>query len=203
MKRFFNLLFIGVTITFMTACGNGWGGEAPAADAGSQEEADSQVEAGQALEEEMVLEETNEKDTEILQASQAGADETGEEEENHMTMNIQIGEHLLTATLVENSSTEALIGMLSEGPVTVEMNDYAGMEKVGTLPESLPRNDEQINTGAGDLILYQGNSFVIYYGTNSWSLTRLGKIDGVTQQELMDILGEGSVTAVLSMENAK
>ncbi|MCM1153823.1 MAG: cyclophilin-like fold protein [Roseburia sp.] len=121
------------------------------------------------------------------------------EEENDMKMNIQIGDNVLTAALVQNSSTEALIEMLSEGPVTIEMNDYAGMEKVGSLPESLPRNDEQINTGAGDLILYQGNSFVIYYDTNSWSLTRLGKIEDMTQQELKDILGDGSVTAVLSL----
>lgn len=71
--------------------------------------------------------------------------------------------------------------------------------KVGPFPKSLPRNDEQISTEAGDLILYQGNSFVIYYDTNSWNFTRLGKIDNVTQQELKEILGSGSVTAVLSL----
>lgn len=119
------------------------------------------------------------------------------QEEKEMVMNIQIGEHVLTATLVQNSSTEALVEMLSEGPVTINMNDYANMEKVGSLPASLPRNDKQISTAAGDLILYQGNSFVIYYDTNAWSLTRLGKIENVTQQELKEILGSGSVTAVL------
>ncbi len=125
--------------------------------------------------------------------------ENKEQEKNEMVINIQIGEHLLTATLTQNSSTEALLEMLSKGSVTIDMNDYAGMEKVGALPESLPRNDEQINTDAGDLILYQGNSFVIYYDTNSWSLTRLGKINDVTKQELKEILGDGSITAVLSL----
>lgn len=124
-----------------------------------------------------------------------------EQEETEMMLNIQVGEHMLTATLVQNSSAEALAEMLSEGPVTIEMNDYANMEKVGTLPESLPVNDERISTDAGDLILYQGNSFVIYYDTNSWSLTRLGKVNGVTRQELKDILGEGDVTVVLSMDS--
>ena len=114
-------------------------------------------------------------------------------------MNIQIGDHLLTATLVENSSTEALIELLKDGPITIDMNDYASMEKVGPFPQSLPRNDEQISTDAGDLILYQGSSFVIYYDTNSWNFTRLGKINDVTKQELRDILGSGSVTAVLSL----
>ncbi len=121
------------------------------------------------------------------------------QEEKEMEMNIQIGEHVLTAKLVQNSSTEALVEMLSEGPVTITMNDYANMEKVGSLPASLPRNDKQISTEAGDLILYQGNSFVIYYDTNAWSLTRLGKIENVTQQELKEILGSGSVTVVLSL----
>lgn len=144
-------------------------------------------------------EETKQTETTQAESEQTETTQTEQEENNIMKMNIQIGENILTATLVQNSSTEALIELLSEGPVTINMNDYANMEKVGTLPQGLPRNDEQINTGAGDLILYQGNSFVIYYGNNSWSLTRLGKVDDVTQQELMDILGSGSVTAVLSL----
>ena len=78
-----------------------------------------------------------------------------DKEEKEAMINIQIGEHLLTAALVQNSSTKTLLEMLSEGPVTIHMNDYANMEKVGSLPESLPRNDERISTDAGDLILYQ------------------------------------------------
>lgn len=63
------------------------------------------------------------------------------------------------------------------------MHDYSNFEKVGPLGATLPTNDEQITTQAGDLILYQGSSFVIYYDTNSFSLTRLGKIDNVSQEE--------------------
>lgn len=121
-----------------------------------------------------------------------------EKEESEMRLNIQAGEHLLTATLAQNSSAEALVEMLSEGTVTIQMSDYANMEKVGSLPDSLPGNDEQISTEAGDLILYQGNSFVIYYDTNSWNLTRLGKINDMNQQELKEILGDGDITVELS-----
>jgi len=124
---------------------------------------------------------------------------SNEKEELKYMMNIQIGENLLTATLEHNSSAEALLKLLSEGPVTIHMSDYAGMEKVGTLPSSLPRNDRSINTDACDLILYQGDQFVIYYDTNSWSLTRLGRINNTTQSELKKILGAGDVTAVLSL----
>jgi hypothetical protein len=114
------------------------------------------------------------------------------------TMKIIIGNRELTATLVQNSSTEALKELLRAGPVTINMRDYGNMEKVGSFGRSLPTNDERITTEPGDLILYQGNSLVIYYAPNTWSFTRLGKINGVTQAELINILGEGNVTVTLS-----
>lgn len=115
-------------------------------------------------------------------------------------LKIKIGNRTLTATLAENSSVDALKEMLANGDIIIEMSDYANFEKVGSLGVSLPRNDEQITTEPGDLILYQGNSFVIYYDTNSWSFTRLGKINDITQAELKEILGDGNVTVTLSME---
>jgi len=115
-------------------------------------------------------------------------------------MNITIGDTVLTATLVENSSAAALIDALSQDPITINMRDYGEMEKVGSLGMELPRNDEQITTEAGDIILYQGNALVIYYTPNSWNFTRLGKINDVSADELKEILGDGSVTVTLSMQ---
>lgn len=115
------------------------------------------------------------------------------------TINILVKNRILTATLVQNSSAKALLEMLADGPVTIQMSDYANMEKVGQLPQSLPRNDEQIHTDFGDLILYQGNSFVIYYDQNSWNLTRLGKIENISKAELKKLLGDGSVSITLSL----
>lgn len=114
-------------------------------------------------------------------------------------LSLQIGDTVLTATLEENSSVQALREMLADGPLVIDMEDYADMEKVGSLGQSLPTNDEQITTEAGDLILYQGNSFVIYYAPNSWNFTRLGKINDVSGEELREILGEGDVSVTLSL----
>jgi len=114
-------------------------------------------------------------------------------------MNIQIGDRALTATLAENSSVDALKEALSQGPITISMRDYGSMEKVGSLGMDLPRNDQQITTEAGDIILFQGNMFVIYYAPNSWNFTRLGKINNVTAEELKKILGDGNVTITLSL----
>lgn len=112
---------------------------------------------------------------------------------------IKIGNSVLEAELAENSSAETLLEKLKENDITIQMSDYGNFEKVGELGFSLATNDEQITTESGDLILYQGNKFVIYYDTNSWNFTRLGKIKNISQDEFKSILGNGDVTAVLTI----
>ena len=87
---------------------------------------------------------------------------------------------------------------MQEEPVTIQMSDYAGFEKVGDLGTDLPASDRQTTTQAGDIVLYQGNQIVIFYGSNSWSYTRLGRIDDLTGWE--EALGNGDVTLTLSPE---
>ena len=122
------------------------------------------------------------------------------EELTDMKMNIQIGETTFTATLADNSSVDALKELMADEPFTLNMSDYANMEKGADLGVILPQNNEQMNTQAGDIILYQGRTFVIYYDTNSWSLTPIGKIDNVDAEELREVLGTGDVTVTLSLE---
>lgn len=114
-------------------------------------------------------------------------------------MKLNIGETVFTATLADNSSAKALKEKLKQGPVTIQMEDYAHMEKVGPLGFHLPTNDRQFTTKAGDLVLYLGNSFVIYYAPNSWRFTKLGQIDNVTAQDLKKALGRKDVTVTLSL----
>ena len=124
---------------------------------------------------------------------------TGPMEGEDGMLNIAVNKTVLTAALADNSSARALAELLADGPLSVEMRDYNRMEKVGPLGADLPANDEWIDAQAGVLILYQGNQLVIYYGANSWSLTRLGRIEGVGAGELRDILGGGDVRVTLSM----
>lgn len=100
----------------------------------------------------------------------------------------------VTATLVANKATEELLKIL---PVTIEMYPYGGFEVVGALPKSLPTSNTKITTVAGDIMLYQGNQLVIFYGSNSWSYTRIGKIDEATVSKIKDFLGEGNCTVTL------
>ncbi len=113
-------------------------------------------------------------------------------EENVMKqITLSFNDHAYTATLADNSSAEAFAQLLESGPLTVSAHDYGNFEKVGDLGTELPRNDEQITTSPGDIILYQGDQITVYYAQNSWSFTRLGRIDDPSG--LREALGDGDV----------
>lgn len=115
-------------------------------------------------------------------------------------ISIAVNNHTLMATLADNSSAKAFAELLNDGPLTLDLHDYGNFEKTGSLPQTLPRNDEPIDTDFGDLILYQGNQFVLYYDKNSWTFTRLGHLDSsVTKEESKSILGEENVTVTVSL----
>ena len=113
---------------------------------------------------------------------------------------IQVGDRSFYFRFEDNSSAEALQEKLKNGLLEVQMHDYGHFEKVGTLPWTLPANDTQITTEPGDIILYQGNQLTIYYDENTWNFTRVGKIEDVTKEELLEVLGEGDVTVQIYLE---
>ena len=130
--------------------------------------------------------------------------QTIKEEDMTEKMYITIGNQTLPVTLVKNNATEALMAALAANPITYEADDYGGFEKVGALGMSLPTNNQQLTTQAGDVILYSGNQIVLFYGSNSWSYTRLGRIEYESLEQLKSFLkaGQGRVSVTLSAENA-
>ena len=114
---------------------------------------------------------------------------------------ITIGGVTKSATMVSNSSTDALVAQLQKGDITYEAHDYGNFEKVGPLGYTFPENNEQINTVPGDLILYQGSNLCIYYDTNSWNFTRIGKLDNMTQADIKTWVNAGgeNVSVTLSV----
>jgi len=117
-----------------------------------------------------------------------------------LKLKILVNDTTLTATFEENSSADSLVSLLRKGSITLDMHDYGSFEKVGDLPVALPRNDTQIDTDAGDIILYQGKSITIYYDKNSWNFTRLARIDNVDKKRLKEILGKGNAEVTFSIE---
>lgn len=134
-------------------------------------------------------------EADVPQAAEEPQEASHDQEES--ALKITVGDEELLATFEDNSSAEEFRELLEEGPITIEMEDYGGFEKVGPLGTSLSRNDTQITTQPGDVILYQGNQITIYYGTNSWSFTRLARIDDPS--DLQEKLGEGAVSVTFSL----
>ena len=116
---------------------------------------------------------------------------------------ITIGDITKTATMVDNSATQELVTKLQSSPLTVTLNSSGGFEIWGALGFSLPTNNEQMNAQPGDIVLYNGSNIFMFYGTNSWSYTRLGIIDGLSESELRTFLkaGESNISVTLSLSN--
>lgn len=132
-----------------------------------------------------------------LETEQPPASGTNDKEQTAMKMNVEIGAYTFTAALEDNEAVRELVEMLQAGPVTINMSDYSGFEKVGPLGKSLTTSNSQTTTAAGDIVLYNGNNIVMFYGSNSWSYTRVGKIDDLT--DWTAALGSGDITAVFTL----
>lgn len=117
---------------------------------------------------------------------ESSGDTTGETEVT--VIYLYVDGSRLSVTLAKNAAVDGLLERLRQGEITYIAKDYGGFEKVGSLGFSLPTNNEQIRGSAGDVLLYQGNQLVILYESNTWSYTRIGKID---DDELRATIGEG------------
>ncbi len=117
--------------------------------------------------------------------------EIGETEEE--TMKLTIGGEAVPVTWEENESVEALKTL---APLEIELSMYGGFEQVGPIGQSLPRDDKQTTTAAGDIVLYSGNQIVVFYGSNSWAYTRLGHVD-LPAADMARLLGNGDVTIAI------
>ena len=113
---------------------------------------------------------------------------------------VKINDDVFDVKLENNSATQELIKELKKGNITVNASEYGGFEKVGDLGFSLPISDENIGTNPGDIVLYQGDKISLFYGSHSWSYTKLGKIDNVDSNKLKEVLGSGDVTLEFSLK---
>ena len=128
----------------------------------------------------------------------AREERTTEETQVNKALTLKISGREVPVTWENNDSVAALSELSSDG-LTVNMSMYGGFEQVGSLGSSIPRNDKQTSTSYGDIVLYQGNQIVIFYGSNSWSYTRLGHIN-LSRSEMTDLLSDGDVTINLKYE---
>ena len=135
--------------------------------------------------------------------SQIEADVTPTFAEENTTMDkmyITIGGQTQLVTLVDNDATRELVAALQSAPITVTLNDN-NFEIWGSLGRSLTTKNEQMTAQPGDIVLYNGSNICIFYDSNSWSYTRLGKIDGLSGSQLRTFLkaGQNNISVTLSL----
>ena len=123
-----------------------------------------------------------------------------ESEQETDTMILKINGETVSVEWEDNESVEALMDLVSKEPLSIRMSMYGGFEQVGSIGTSLPRNDVQTTTEAGDIVLYSGDQIVIFYGSNSWSYTRIGRITDKNVDELAEMLGKEDVTISVDSE---
>ena len=122
---------------------------------------------------------------------------TVESQEATAEMEMYIGDQSVQVQWETNDAVNALKEKVQEETLIIDMSMYSDFEQVGELGFGLPANDKQIQTKAGDIMLYAGDKIVVFYGTNSWDYTPLGKIQDKSPEELAELLGNGDVSITL------
>lgn len=138
-------------------------------------------------------EETTATVKENTETTQAETNQIPEDSTEVTEMRVLIDGTEVSVEWEDNESVDALRELAASDGLEVNMSMYGGFEQVGSIGQSIPRNDEQTTTKAGDIVLYSGNQVVVFYGSNSWAYTRLGRITEKTEQELAEMLGNGDV----------
>ena len=143
------------------------------------------------------ISESEDIEAESIEETDTSSDDTGIGDN---TMIMKIGDTKVNVEWEDNQAVEALRDMAKDGDITIQMSMYGGFEQVGSIGQSLPRDDKQTTTSSGDIVLYSGNQMVVFYGSNSWSYTRLGHISDKDEAEMADLLSNGDVTITISRE---
>ena len=118
--------------------------------------------------------------------------------EKAKTMVLKIGDTEVPVIWEDNASVDD-IKALAENGISIEMSMYGVFEQVGSIGQSITSNDEQTTTSPGDIVLYSSNQVVIFYGSNTWAYTRLGKVD-LSEEELTALLSNGDVTITITLQ---
>lgn len=121
------------------------------------------------------------------------------ENNENTNLTLSVDRTPLSVKWENNESVSALKKLASEKDLTIKAHQYGGFEQVGSLPQRIESNDVHMTAQPGDIMLYSSNSVVLYYGTNTWSYTKLGHIENLSEAELKKLLSGETVTLTFSL----
>ena len=136
--------------------------------------------------------------TQPIKNTQNSLTEETSDERTDTGMKMYINDKEIPVTWENNPSVSALRSDLQAGDIVVSMSMYSNNEQVGPLDKSYPSNDIQTTTNNGDIVLYRSDQIVIFYDSNSWAYTRLGKMD-LSENEVVNLLSNGDVSIRLTL----
>ena len=187
-KQIIKVFFTLAILTVLSGCGN-----RPEQDPSAAPAVETTTTAGAA---------TVAETTMVAEATTA-AEEPSAVDGKEKMLKMMIGDTAVAVDWENNESVEALKSLCSETPLVIPMSMYGGFEQVGSIGTRLPASDVQTRTSAGDIVLYSSDQIVVFYGSNSWSYTRLGHITDQDASGMAELLGNEDVTITISMEDAE
>lgn len=133
---------------------------------------------------------------ETAQSTEPSTETEGQEEEA-VTMKLYINDTEVPVVWENNAAVEALAAEAGKGDIVVNMSMYGGNEQFGPLGKSYPASNRQVTTSNGDIVLFNNDQIVVFYGSNTWSYTRLGKM-ALPEDEVTELLSNGDITLRLA-----
>lgn len=196
------IIAAALAVCILLICFSSCGSEnaMPTADTTLQEETTSHAETAKQTDPETSDETATSPSESKPEETQSETSKDTEEKPAMKTLIMKIDGKKVTVDWEENEAVAALAELVKDRPLTVQTSMYGGFEQVGSIGTSLPRNDAQTTTQAGDIVLYSSDQIVVFYGSNSWAYTRLGHITDKTAAQMKALLGNENVTIVISME---
>ena len=144
---------------------------------------------------------TNEpvSETTTQETSEVTSESTSDLPQQEKSLKLMVDGQEIDVIWEENASVNALKKMAESGDIVINLSKYGGFEQFGEIGKTLPSNDKRITTKPGDIILYNSDSVVMFYGSNTWSYTRLGKVQRMSDEELTALLGNKDVIITICM----
>ena len=197
IRRLFALLVLASVVLAAASCSTQQSAESVTSAVQTTETSASSEDTTMSEQTKATTEKTTSTETSATSEMTIQTEETTTVTEAERSMTLKIGEKEVQVTWEDNDSVEDL-KKLAASDLTIKMSMYGGFEQVGSIGQAITRDDKQTTTKPGDIVLYSGDQIVMFYGSNSWSYTRLGKIN-LTEKELKDLVGNGDVTITLSL----
>ena len=118
-----------------------------------------------------------------------------DEEEN---MKLYFNDIEIPVLWEDNQTVQELMKEAGNGDIIVRMSMHSDNEQFGPLGKKYTRDDKQTTTHNGDIVLYRGDKIVVFYGSNSWAYTRLGKMN-IPESDVTEILSNGDITLKITI----